>query len=66
MCLHNLAHAPREATLKLGGGTLTNLVHDEEINATEDGLHRITLEASGQRWLRLGDVSQALGRERVG
>ena len=66
VCVHNLAHAPREATLKLGGGTLTNLVDVEEIAAAEDGVHRITLEASGQRWLRLGAVNQALGRERVG
>jgi maltose alpha-D-glucosyltransferase / alpha-amylase len=66
VCVHNLARAPRTATLRLGGGTLTNLVDAEEIAATEDGAHRITLEASGQRWLRLGDVNQALGRERVG
>ena len=33
VCVHNFAHAPREATLKLGGGTLTNLVDVEEVGA---------------------------------
>jgi maltose alpha-D-glucosyltransferase / alpha-amylase len=63
--VHNLAQAPREAKLKLGGGVLTNLVDVEEIRATRGGVHRVTLEAYGYRWLRLGDTNQALAREVV-
>jgi maltose alpha-D-glucosyltransferase/alpha-amylase len=63
--VHNLAHAAREARLRLGGGTLTNLVDVEEIRATQDGVHRVTLDGYGYRWLRLGDTNQALAREIV-
>jgi maltose alpha-D-glucosyltransferase/alpha-amylase len=63
--LHNLAQEPREARLRLGGGTLTNLADPEEIPATQDGVHRVTLDAYGYRWLRLGDTSQALARKIV-
>jgi hypothetical protein len=61
--VHNLAQAPREAKLRLGGGVLTNLVDVEEIRATPGGVHRVTLDAYGYRWLRLGDTNQALARE---
>jgi maltose alpha-D-glucosyltransferase/alpha-amylase len=64
--VHNLAHAPREAKLRLGGGVLTNLIEVEEIAALHDGVHRVTLEASGYRWLRLGDINTALRRDIVG
>jgi maltose alpha-D-glucosyltransferase/alpha-amylase len=63
--LHNLAQEPREARLRLGGGTLTNLADPEEIPATQDGVHRVTLDAYGYRWLRLGDTNQALARKIV-
>jgi maltose alpha-D-glucosyltransferase / alpha-amylase len=63
--VHNLAQEPREAKLRLGGGTLTNLMDVEEIRAGRDGVHRVTLEAYGYRWLRLGHVNQALAREVV-
>ncbi|HEY3577538.1 MAG TPA: alpha-amylase family protein [Gaiellaceae bacterium] len=61
--VHNLAHAPREAKLRLGGGRLVNLRDAEEIRPGQDGVHRVALEAHGYRWLRLGDTSQALARE---
>jgi maltose alpha-D-glucosyltransferase/alpha-amylase len=64
--VHNLAHAPREAKLRLGSGVLTNLIEVEEIAALHDGVHRVTLEASGYRWLRLGDINTALRRDIVG
>jgi maltose alpha-D-glucosyltransferase/alpha-amylase len=63
--VHNLAQEPREAKLRLGAGTLTNLMDVEEIRAGRDGVHRVTLDAYGYRWLRLGDVNQALAREVV-
>jgi maltose alpha-D-glucosyltransferase/alpha-amylase len=61
--VHNLAPEAREARLKLGGGTLTNLVDVEEISATQDGVHCVTLDAYGYRWLRLGGTNQALARK---
>jgi maltose alpha-D-glucosyltransferase/alpha-amylase len=61
--MHNLAHEAREARLRVGGGTLTNLVDVEEIHAEQDGVHRVTLDAYGYRWLRLGATNQALARE---
>jgi maltose alpha-D-glucosyltransferase/alpha-amylase len=61
--VHNLAQEAREARLRLGGGTLTNLVDAEEIRAPQDGVHRVTLDAYGYRWLRLGDTNQALARK---
>jgi len=63
--VHNLAQEPREAKLRLGGGALTNLMDVEEIRAGHDGIHRVTLDAYGYRWLRLGDVNQALARQVV-
>jgi maltose alpha-D-glucosyltransferase / alpha-amylase len=65
VAVHNLAHAPSEAKLRLGGGVLTNLIDVEEIKPAQDGVHRVTLEASGYRWLRLGDTNAALGRDIV-
>jgi maltose alpha-D-glucosyltransferase / alpha-amylase len=61
--VHNLAQVPREAKLRLGGGVLTDLVDVEEIRATRGGVHRVTIDAYGYRWLRLGDTNQALARE---
>jgi maltose alpha-D-glucosyltransferase/alpha-amylase len=63
--VHNLAQAPREARLRLGGGVLTNLVDAENIRVTHDGVHRVTLDAYGYRWLRLGDTNQALARKTI-
>jgi maltose alpha-D-glucosyltransferase/alpha-amylase len=64
--VHNLAQAPREAKLRLGGGVLANLVDVEEVRATQGGVHRVTLDAYGYRWFRLGATNQALAREITG
>ena len=64
--VHNLAQAAREAKLRLGGGTLTDLIDVEEIRAGRDGVHRFPLDAYGYRWLRLGRINQALAREIIG
>jgi maltose alpha-D-glucosyltransferase/alpha-amylase len=64
--VHNLARAACEARLRLGGGSLTNLVDVEEIRAGRDGVHRLTLDAYEYRWLRLGRMNQALARDVVG
>jgi maltose alpha-D-glucosyltransferase/alpha-amylase len=64
--VHNLAGAPREAKLRLGGGTLTDLLEVDEIHAGRNSVHRVALDAYGYRWLRLGAVDRALAREIVG
>jgi maltose alpha-D-glucosyltransferase / alpha-amylase len=64
--VHNLAQEAREAKLKLGGGTLTDLIEVDEIRSRRGGLHRFTLDAHGYRWLRLGRINQALARETTG
>ncbi|HET7146375.1 MAG TPA: alpha-amylase family protein [Gaiellaceae bacterium] len=65
VCVHNLADAPVEARLALGGGTLANLLDAEDVESDASGAHRVTLDAFGYRWFRLGEVSQALAREVV-
>jgi maltose alpha-D-glucosyltransferase / alpha-amylase len=66
VCVHNLAGESREAKLRLGGGVLSNLVDVERLTADERGVHRVPLEPFGYRWLRLGEVNQALAREVAG
>jgi maltose alpha-D-glucosyltransferase/alpha-amylase len=65
VCVHNLEDSAREVKLRVGG-TLTNLIDVEELQSGRDGIHRFALEPYGYRWLRAGDVNQALARERVG
>jgi maltose alpha-D-glucosyltransferase/alpha-amylase len=64
--VHNLAERAREARLRVGGGTLTNLIDVEEIRPGRGGVHRLVLEAYGYRWLLLGRINQALAREIIG
>ena len=64
--VHNLGAQPRQVTLRLegeGGGRLVDLVHDAESRA-DDGTHRVTLEAYGSRWYRVGGLNQAMQRTR--
>jgi maltose alpha-D-glucosyltransferase/alpha-amylase len=65
LCVHNLDDAAHETKLRLGGGTLANLIDVEEVHAGRDGIHRVPLEPYGSRWFRLGEVTQALARESV-
>ena len=43
-----------------GGDHLINLLVNEEIHADADGVHRVTLEALGYRWYRVGGMGYAL------
>ena len=65
VCVHNLDDVAHETKLRLGGGTLANLIDVEEVHAGGDGIHRVPLEPYGSRWFRLGKVNQALARESV-
>ena len=64
--VHNLGAQPRQVTLRVegaGGGRLVDLVHEAESRA-DDGTHRVTLEAYGSRWYRVGGLNQAMRRTR--
>jgi maltose alpha-D-glucosyltransferase / alpha-amylase len=63
--IHNLDGSAREASLAVGGGTLTDLIEPEELEADARGRHSIALEPYGYRWLRVGALDQALAREVV-
>jgi maltose alpha-D-glucosyltransferase/alpha-amylase len=65
VCVHNLAGEPREARLRLGSDTLSNLVDEEEIAPDGRGMHRVSLEAYGYRWFRYGGLNQPLARDVV-
>jgi maltose alpha-D-glucosyltransferase/alpha-amylase len=66
VCLHNLGAAGVEAKLRLGGGTLANLIDLEELASEPDGMHHVALEPFSYRWFRLGGLNQALARTSVG
>ena len=65
--LHNFSSRPQEArfTVKTEGGAhLVNLLVNEEIHADENGVHRVSLEAYGYRWFRVGGMGYALRMQR--
>jgi maltose alpha-D-glucosyltransferase/alpha-amylase len=66
VCVHNLDSQAREAAIRIGGGTLTNLIEVEELEAGDRGTHTIGLEPYDYRWFRHGALNQALAREPVG
>jgi maltose alpha-D-glucosyltransferase / alpha-amylase len=65
--VHNFATQPREARFRLdgdGGGRLSNLLKEEELQADDRGVHRVALDALGYRWYRVGGLDYAVRRER--
>jgi maltose alpha-D-glucosyltransferase/alpha-amylase len=61
--VHNFAAHPAEARFRVqadGGDHLTNLLVNEDIYADASGMHRVTLEAYGYRWYRVGGMGYAL------
>jgi maltose alpha-D-glucosyltransferase / alpha-amylase len=68
--LHNLSDSPREVTFSTGvrgseGRVLVNLLSDNHSHATEDGKHRLLLEAYGYRWFRVGGLDYLLKRSEI-
>lgn len=58
--LHNFAHEPRQALIPakaIGGERLVDLIADQEICAGDDGRFRLTLDAYGYLWARVGDLN---------
>jgi maltose alpha-D-glucosyltransferase/alpha-amylase len=66
ICIHNLAADPCEASLRVDGETLSNLIDEEDLRPDRRGTYRIPLEPYGYRWLRCGELNQALARDVVG
>jgi maltose alpha-D-glucosyltransferase / alpha-amylase len=61
--MHNFTDEPQVATIDAGEDTLINLLsHDH--SRSDGGAHRITLEAYGYRWFRVGGLAYILERER--
>jgi maltose alpha-D-glucosyltransferase / alpha-amylase len=63
--LHNFDEKAHEVHLKLKkyvDKSLMNLMEQSQSVADEKGLHRITLEAYGYRWLRVNDLRHKLHR----
>jgi hypothetical protein len=48
------------------GETLSNLIDEEDLRPDRRGTYRIPLEPYGYRWLRCGELNQALARDVVG
>jgi maltose alpha-D-glucosyltransferase/alpha-amylase len=68
--VHNLASTPREVTFDVGvegasGKLLVNLLGDDHRHATDDGKHRLLLEAYGYRWYRVGGLDYLLKRSDI-
>ena len=61
--IHNFAPTPQAVTIDAGDDTLVSLMTDDHSKA-ENGKHRITLDAYGYRWYRVGGLAYILERER--
>jgi maltose alpha-D-glucosyltransferase/alpha-amylase len=68
--VHNLASMPTEVAFCVGlpgenGRVLVNLLSEDHSQAGTDGKHRVTLEAYGYRWYRVGGLDYLLVRSDV-
>jgi maltose alpha-D-glucosyltransferase/alpha-amylase len=66
LILHNFSHDPREARVKLrvsGADRLTDVIHDEELHVAKSGTFRVSMDAFGYRWFRVGGMDYALQRQ---
>ena len=65
--IHNFSARPQEARFTVdveGGDCLVNLLEEETVRAGKDGVHKVSLEAHGYRWFRVGGLGYALTRQR--
>jgi maltose alpha-D-glucosyltransferase/alpha-amylase len=63
--IHNFDDKPHEARIRPaveGDQTLVNLFIEDKSLADERGVHRISLEAFGYRWYRIGGLNHILRR----
>ncbi len=68
LMLHNFTAKPKEARFRLTadehGDVLTNLRKNDESRSDAEGRHRISLEAYGYRWYRIGSLDHLLERKK--
>jgi maltose alpha-D-glucosyltransferase/alpha-amylase len=64
IALHNFDEKPQEIRLRAGSEPLVDLRVEDQIEPRGDGTHRITLDAYGYRWFRIGRLLHVLRRER--
>lgn len=67
LVIHNFADRPREVRLRLegeGADRLSNLRREEELEADENGVHHVALDALDYRWFRVGGLDYAVRRRR--
>jgi maltose alpha-D-glucosyltransferase/alpha-amylase len=65
--IHNFDDKSQEVKIKPdveGGAKLVSLLHKDESDAAETGIHHISVEAYGYRWYRVGDLNHILRRRK--
>jgi maltose alpha-D-glucosyltransferase/alpha-amylase len=68
ICIHNLSAQPVELRVPLEEPRqhlLVNLIEEEESNADETGVHRVTLDSFAYKWYRVDATNPALPRRRA-
>lgn len=63
LVIHNFAPEPQSIAVDVGDDTLVNLLSNDHSHA-KNGVHRITLDAYGYRWFRIGGLAYILKREK--
>lgn len=67
LVVHNFADRRHEVRIDPGvegGGRLSDLQQQEELDAGEDGSHTLLLDPLGSRWFRVGGLDYAVRRDR--
>ena len=65
LVIHNFAERPEEIRIDPdvdGGESLSNLISEEEL-FSDDGTHKIPLDAHDYRWYRIGGLDYAINRK---
>lgn len=68
LVIHNFDERPHEISVDVGvegAERLSSLLTEEELDAGEDGFHRIPLDALGYQWYRVGGLDYAISREQT-
>ena len=68
LVVHNFSDKPQEIRVKPGvegGETLVNLLASHDSHAQGNGFHRLSLEAYGYRWYRVGALNFMLHHRKM-
>ncbi len=64
LVVHNFAPEPQAIAVDAGEDTLVNLLSDDH-SRSKSGVHRITIEAYGYRWYRIGGLAYIMERRKL-